>query len=301
VHQFVYHAVAKALAASAAEAPAPHYSPVSADGDGVEERPDGRGTALDYVAPGMQTALGIAQPSAAYSSFFAEARRTPAPFISGTPGTGALAAALPTPAGTLPAGDTGPNPLGFALGQLHGIYILAQNAAGLVLVDMHAAHERIVYEKMKLALDADDIPVQKLLVPAVFNADRLEVAACEENAEALRGMGFDLAPLSPTTLAVRSVPALLAGGDVAELARGVLRDIREYGAGHVAAEHQNELLSTMACHGAVRAHRSLSLPEMNALLREMEETERSGQCNHGRPTWYQMSMQDLDRLFLRGR
>jgi DNA mismatch repair protein MutL len=186
-------------------------------------------------------------------------------------------------AAPLPASEKAP-PLGYALAQLHGVYVLAQNEAGLVLVDMHAAHER-----------------QSLLVPAVFRAEALEVATAEENREALDRLGLELTVAGPNELAVRAAPALLAGGDVAALARSLLAELREYGAAQVLAARQNELLATMACHAAVRANRILSVHEMNALLREMEETERSGSCNHGRPTWYQLTMADLDKLFLRGR
>ena len=207
--------------------------------------------------------------------------------------------AAATSTAPLPATEKSP-PLGYALAQLHGVYVLAQNDAGLVLVDMHAAHERIVMEKLKMGLDAGAVARQSLLVPAVLAVDALDIATAEENGEALEKLGLETSVSGPNELAVRSAPALLAGGDIAGLTRNVLRDIREYGASEVLAARQNELLATMACHAAVRANRMLTVTEMNALLREMEETERSGSCNHGRPTWYQLSMADLDRLFLRG-
>ncbi|PPD10559.1 DNA mismatch repair endonuclease MutL [Methylophilus sp.] len=193
-------------------------------------------------------------------------------------------------------------PLGFALGQLHGIYILAQNAQGLVVVDMHAAHERIMYERLKNALSEQAISTQPLLIPISFYAEKVEVATLQSlnGSDTLQQLGFDLATLSPNTIAIRAVPTMLQDADAVALARAVLRDLHEYGASRVLLERQNEVLGTMACYAAVRANRQLTHTEMNALLRDMEATERSGQCNHGRPTWFQVSLNDLDKMFMRG-
>jgi len=191
-------------------------------------------------------------------------------------------------------------PLGFALAQLSGVYILAQNAQGLIVVDMHAAHERIVYEKLKTSLDMEQIAMQPLLIPVSFIADALDIATVEAEQAVFKALGFDIAPLSPTALAVRAMPAMLKQSEAEAAARDVIEELREFGASRVLTERRNELLSSLACHGAVRANRILSTTEMNALLREMEQTERSGQCNHGRPTWFQLGMKDLDKMFMRG-
>ena len=190
-------------------------------------------------------------------------------------------------------------PLGFAIGQLCGIYILAQNSHGLVVVDMHAAHERIVYEKLKASIGR--FSMQPLLVPATFSSTHQESEAAQEFRAPLLELGLDLSVVSPNAIAVRAVPALLKEADSTALARSVLKEIMEYGATRAISESRNELLATMACHGAVRAKRMLTLNEMDALLREMERTDRSGQCNHGRPTWFQMTLPELDRLFMRGK
>ncbi|MBP6626452.1 MAG: hypothetical protein KA187_03445 [Arenimonas sp.] len=192
-------------------------------------------------------------------------------------------------------------PLGYALAQLHGVFVLAENAQGLVLVDMHAAHERITYERLKTARDGEGIRSQPLLVPIVLAVSEREADLAEQHADTLAGYGFELRRAGLQAVGVRSVPTLLSDLDPRDLVLDVLADLREHGQSRRLDEARNELLSTLACHTSVRANRRLGLAEMNALLRDMEATERSGQCNHGRPTWVQLSKSELDRLFMRGR
>jgi len=233
-------------------------------------------TALAWHQPAMDLAYRVSEP-----------------FV--TPAEAGVADASPP---TLPDAAW---PLGRALAQLQGIYILAENAQGLVIVDMHAAHERIVYERLKRQIDTDRIASQPLLIPATFAATPQEIATAETCAAALQTLGLEITPFSAKTLAVRAVPTTLAQGDAVELARSVLAELAQHDASTVVQRAQHELLGTMACHGAVRANRRLTIDEMNALLRQMEETERSDQCNHGRPTWRQLTVRELDALFMRGR
>ncbi|MEH6577520.1 MAG: DNA mismatch repair endonuclease MutL [Amphritea sp.] len=224
----------------------------------------------------------------------------PASYPAAASGTTLSGAVGMTAAQMTAADDTVCPPLGYAVAQLHGVFILAQNDAGLVVVDMHAAHERVVYERMKTAYEAEGVRSQPLLVPVSMAVSSGEADCAEEQQSVFSQLGFEIARMGEETLVIRQVPVALASGDVSKLLQDVLSDMLQYGSSQKIQQHTNELLATMACHGSVRANRQLTLPEMNALLRDMEQTERSGQCNHGRPTWTQMSMNELDGLFMRG-
>lgn len=235
-----------------------------------------RSNGAGYSAP---AAVPVAEARNAYSQYLAPINTQAAP--------------LPESPAEIP-------PLGYAIAQLKGVYILSENAHGLVLVDMHAAHERITYERLKVAMASEGLAGQPLLVPESMALSQREADCAEENATWFSKLGIELQRLGPESIAIRQVPVLLKQAQAADLVRDVLADLLEFGSSDRIQAHLNELLATMACHGAVRANRRLSLPEMNALLRDMEITERSGQCNHGRPTWTQLSMDALDKLFMRG-
>ena len=287
IHQFIFHTLQEALAVPASS---------------QETQPAAPQHAPSFTPTQQSMRLGVAEREAAYRLWevqtgnqadkvgWVERSDTHQPAMQANDGYRDTQPSLPQDA----------HPLGFALAQLSGVYILAQNSQGLIVVDMHAAHERIVYEKLKNSLDSEQIATQPLLIPVSFYAEALDVATVEAEQDALQTLGFDIAPLSPTTLAVRAMPVMLKQSEAEAAARDVINELREFGSSRAMTERRDELLSTLACHGAVRANRILTVTEMNALLREMEQTERSGQCNHGRPTWFQLSMNALDKMFMRG-
>jgi DNA mismatch repair protein MutL len=291
IHQFIFHTLQQALAvpASGQESLAP------------EQQRSATFIPAQQSMRQNSMRFGVAEQAAAYRLWEVQteiANPSQPPILSGG------AVFTPDKGGSRGVDFSVPQneyPLGFALAQLSGVYILAQNTQGLIVVDMHAAHERIVYEKLKASLDAEQIATQPLLIPVSFYADPLEVATVEAEQDALGKLGFDIAPLSPNTLAVRAMPVMLKQSEAEAAAHDVIDELREFGASRAMTERRDKLLSTLACHGAVHANRILSIAEMNALLREMEQTERSGQCNHGRPTWFQVTLKELDAMFMRGK
>ena len=305
VHQAVRHAIENALAApragdAVAPLPAqqPFFKPAVPASGATWAQPGINFTARERGAGDFEAMWPLRNAAPAGVS---EPAGSLWPAAAPTPDTLRAPAALPGKQPEAAATNEEAWPLGRALAQLQGIYILAENSQGLIVVDMHAAHERIVYERLKAQLDGAAITSQPLLIPATFAATPQEVATAEACAAVLPTLGLEITPFSPRTLAVRAVPGTLADGDPIELARSVLAELSQHDASSVVQRAQNELLSTMACHGAVRANRKLTIDEMNALLRQMEATERSDQCNHGRPTWRQLSIRELDALFMRGR
>lgn len=257
------------LAASILETPVPSMQPAW------------RGAGSGYQQPAVSPGVSTGEAQAAYREYF-----SPLPTAQAQP--------MPQEQGDIP-------PLGYAVAQLKGVYILAENAQGMVVVDMHAAHERITYERLKQAMASEGLRGQPLLVPESIALSQREADCAEEHGEWFQRLGFELQRLGEESVAIRQIPVLLKQAEATQLVRDVLADLLEYGTSDRIQAHLNELLATMACHGSVRANRRLTIPEMNALLRDMEQTERSGQCNHGRPTWTQLGMDDLDKLFLRGR
>ncbi|MDP3618799.1 MAG: DNA mismatch repair endonuclease MutL [Ramlibacter sp.] len=302
VHQAVRHAVENALALPRAGVMASGLVPATPEGAPSAESSTSRPQPFSWMQPAMDlrpaghavSDLGaLWQPTAVRPELPPIVRAEPLP---------------PVRSGLDEGQPPHTWPLGRAIAQIQGIYILAENTQGLVIVDMHAAHERIVYERLKRQLEQSQaasgvsrIASQPLLIPATFAATPQEVATAEASVDVLETLGLDISAFSAKTLAVRAVPTSLAQGDAVELARSVLAELAQHDASTVIARAHNEILGTMACHGAVRANRKLTLEEMNALLRQMEETERSDQCNHGRPTWRQLSVRELDALFMRGR
>ena len=296
VHQAVRHAAENALAATRTQGAGLNLASQPLQGD----TPAGPVNDAQRAVRGMgwaQAGMDLAQRQNPRVNDFEAMWPVPAG-DQGLPVNAMAQQPAATQTATLPNGEW---PLGRALAQLQGIYILAENAAGLVIVDMHAAHERIVYERLKTQLIDTAITSQPLLIPATFAATAQEVAIAHSAADTLQTLGLEITTFSPKTLAVRAVPTSLAQSDAVALARSVLAELAQHDASTVIERAHNELLSTMACHGAVRANRKLTIDEMNALLRQMEATERSDQCNHGRPTWRQLSVRELDSLFLRGR
>ncbi|MBT5719202.1 MAG: DNA mismatch repair endonuclease MutL, partial [Gammaproteobacteria bacterium] len=296
VHDFLFSSLHKALAE---QRPADRLADSEQDNNPYAPFAGSDGASSPASSPGSNYSIGNFSDQSSLSL----AENTSSNYSyrpnTGQPDANAIHSQLENFA-RLTAADAEVPPLGYAIAQLHGIYILAQNKEGLITVDMHAAHERITYERMKTACQNEELKMQPLLVPLSIAVSQAEADCAETEQEALLGIGIELERVAAESIVVRQVPSILRNANIEQLVRDVLSDVLEYGSSDRIQEHQDELLSTMACHGSVRANRQLTIPEMNALLRDMEATERSGQCNHGRPTWVYQSLDELDKLFLRG-
>jgi DNA mismatch repair protein MutL len=285
VHDFLYRGLHRTLAQTRPQAAENHAEAASDAPGAVAQIPAGAGGGFSRQ---QSMNWGITERPSAYQAGF----RAQQPVTGSSPGLRDQEASSEA---------QGMPPLGYALAQLHGVYILAQNQAGLVLVDMHAAHERITYERFKQTYREGGVVRQPLLVPVSVAVSAREADLAEAQADRLAAIGMEVSRIGRDALAVRAIPALLHGADAEHLLRDLLSDMAEHGDSNRLQEGIDQVLATMACHGSVRANRKLTLDEMNGLLREMERTERADQCNHGRPTWVQLSLAELDRLFLRGR
>jgi len=311
VHDFLFRSIHRALADQKPEEQSQGSHALQGGGIGRPEQNslEGHASSMEFQAP-QQNAIPFS--TTASTDAFNNLRESAPEYGSANAGLGnssfsaaqldrAISGDSDNSIGSIEAQQEGMPPLGYAIAQLHGLYILAENQHGLVVVDMHAAHERITYERMKAAIEGEGLSSQPLLVPESIAVSEKEAALAEEQQEILNSLGLSLERVGPESVLIREIPVLLQNSKVALLVRDVLSDLVEYGSSERVREEINEVLGTMACHGSVRANRRLSIPEMNALLRDMEITERSGQCNHGRPTWSQLSIAELDKLFSRGR
>lgn len=301
VHQFIFHAINKALSAPDPQKKQNIDTAISFEHRDVSSTSPVRPLSNYPLSRNDNRPRQLFQPEQMYQSIYDTRSSDPSLYLGETDkltGEAKTATELNSPIASV---EKERFSLGFALGQLQGIYILAQNEQGLIVVDMHAAHERVMYEKLKNIFDQQAVPTQSLLIPVTFHASSVEMSLAEENTDLFDQLGFEITPFSPTALVVRKIPAILSDADIVQLAHDLLKEIEDYGASQVLTARRNETLATMACHGAVRANRKLTIEEMNQLLREMEVTERADQCNHGRPTWFEITVTELDKMFMRGK
>ncbi len=301
VHQFIFHAINKALSAPDPQKKQNIDTAISFEHRDVSNTSPVRPLSNYPLSRNDNRPRQLFQPEQMYQSIYDTRSSDPSLYLGEKDKLAGEAETATELNSSIASVGKESFSLGFALGQLQGIYILAQNEQGLIVVDMHAAHERVMYEKLKNIFDQQVVPTQSLLIPVTFHASSVEMSLAEENADLFDQLGFEIAPFSPTALVVRKTPAILSDADIVQLAHDLLKEIEDYGASQVLTARRNETLATMACHGAVRANRKLTIEEMNQLLREMEVTERADQCNHGRPTWFEITVTELDKMFMRGK